>query len=172
MQATTIGLDIAKSVFQVHGVDAEGHLVIRRQLKRRQVIAFFQKMPPCLVGVEACASSHYWSRELQALGHSVRLMPPAYVKPYVKRQKNDMADAEAICEAVTRVNMRFVPTKTPAAKRANASSHPPSVHASANLGDQCNPCPPCRVWHRRAGRVQGHRGIAACRRRSKRQTSA
>jgi transposase len=114
MQAiTTIGFDIAKSVFQVHGVDAEGHLVIRRQLKRRRVIAFFQKMPPCLVGIEACGSSHYWSRELQAIGHTVRLMPPAYVRPYVKRQKNDMADAEAICEAVTRANMRFVPTKTP-----------------------------------------------------------
>jgi transposase len=110
---TTIGLDIAKSVFQVHGVDAAGQVVIRRQLKRRYVVAFFQKLPPCLVGIEACASSHYWSRELQALGHSVRLMPPAYVKPYVKRQKNDMADAEAICEAVTRANMRFVPTKTP-----------------------------------------------------------
>ena len=87
--------------------------VIRRQLKRRSVLAFFQKLPPCLVGIEACASSHYWSRELQALGHSVRLMPPAYVKPYVKRQKNDMADAEAICEAAARANMRFVPTKTP-----------------------------------------------------------
>jgi transposase len=110
---TTIGLDIAKSVFQVHGVDAAGQVVIRRQLKRRYVLAFFQKLSPCLVGIEACASSHYWSRELQALGHSVRLMPPAYVKPYVKRQKNDMADAEAICEAVTRANMRFVPTKTP-----------------------------------------------------------
>ena len=114
MQAiTTIGLDIAKSVFQIHGVDTDGQVAIRRQLKRRQVMAFFQKMPPCLVGIEACASSHYWSRELQALGHSVRLMPAAYVRPYVKRQKNDMADAEAICEAVTRANMRFVPTKTP-----------------------------------------------------------
>src|SRR3982074_19216 len=114
MQAiTTIGLDIAKSVFQVHGIDAEGKVVIRRQLKRRYVLAFFQKLPSCLVGIEACASSHYWSRELQALGHTVRLMPPAYVKPYVKRQKNDAADAEAICEAVTRANMRFVPTKTP-----------------------------------------------------------
>jgi len=110
---TTIGFDIAKSVFQVHGVDAAGEVVIRRQLKRRHVLAFFQKLPSCLVGIEACASSHYWSRELQALGHTVRLMPPAYVKPYVKRQKNDMADAEAICEAVTRANMRFVPTKTP-----------------------------------------------------------
>src|SRR3979409_498371 len=110
---TTIGLDIAKSVFQVHGVDAAGEVVIRRQLKRRSVLAFFQKLPPCLVGIEACASSHYWSREVQALGHTVQLMPPAYVKPYVKRQKNDAADAEAICEAVTRANMRFVPTKTP-----------------------------------------------------------
>jgi transposase len=110
---STIGLDIAKSVFQVHGVDADGQVVIRRQLKRRYVLAFFQKLPPCLVGIEACASSHHWSRELQAFGHTVRLMPPAYVKPYVKRQKNDMADAEAICEAVTRANMRFVPIKTP-----------------------------------------------------------
>jgi transposase len=110
---TTIGLDIAKSVFQVHGVDAEGQVILRRQLKRRYVLAFFQKLPSCLVGIEACASSHHWSRELQALGHTVRLMPPAYVKPYVKRQKNDATDAEAICEAVSRPNMRFVETKTP-----------------------------------------------------------
>jgi transposase len=110
---TTIGLDIAKSVFQVHGIDAEGKVLFRRQLRRRYVLAFFQKLPSCLVGIEACASSHHWSRELQALGHRVRLMPPAYVKPYVKRQKNDAADAEAICEAVTRANMRFVATKTP-----------------------------------------------------------
>ena len=109
---TTIGLDIAKSVFQVHGVDAQGQVVLRRQLKRRYVLAFFQRLAPCLVGIEACASSHHWSRELKALGHTVRLMPPAYVKPYVKRQKNDAADAEAICEAVTRANMRFVETKT------------------------------------------------------------
>jgi len=109
---TTIGFDIAKSVFQVHCVDAAGQVVIRRQLKRRYVLAFFQKLPPCLIGIEACASSHHWSRELQALGHTVRLMPPAYVKPYVKRHKNDATDAEAICEAVTRANMRFVATKT------------------------------------------------------------
>src|SRR6516164_8014658 len=108
-----IGFDIAKSVFQVHGLNAEGKVIIRRQLKRRHVLPFFQKLPPCLVGIEACASSHYWSRELQALGHTVRLMPAAYVKPYVKRQKNDATDAEAICEAVTRANMRFVETKTP-----------------------------------------------------------
>ena len=110
---TTIGLDIAKSVFRVHGIDAEGKVIIRRQLKRRYVLAFFEKLSPCLVGIEACATSHHWSRELKALGHNVRLMPPAYVKPYVKRQKNDAADAEAICEAVTRANMRFVETKTP-----------------------------------------------------------
>ena len=114
MQAiTTVGLDIAKSVFQVHCVDAQGNVVLRRQLKRRHVLLFFQKLSPCLVGIEACATSHYWSRELQALGHKVRLMPPAYVKPYVKRQKNDATDAEAICEAVGRPNMRFVETKTP-----------------------------------------------------------
>jgi transposase len=110
---TTIGFDIAKSVFQVHGVDAAGQVVIRRQLRRRSILSFFQKLPSCLIGIEACASSHYWSRELQALGHTVRLMPPAYVKPYIKRQKNDAADAEAICEAVTRPSMRFVETKTP-----------------------------------------------------------
>jgi transposase len=110
---TTIGLDIAKSVFQIHGIDGAGTVIIRRRLKRRFVLVFFQKLPPCVVGIEACATSHYWSRELTALGHTVRLMPPAYVKPYVKRQKNDAADAEAICEAVTRANMRFVETKTP-----------------------------------------------------------
>jgi transposase len=93
-------------------IGGSGQVVIRRQLKRRSVLAFFQKLPPCLVDIEACASSHHWSRDLQALGHTVRLMPPAYVKPYVQRQKNDAADAEAICEAVTRANMRFVPTKT------------------------------------------------------------
>ena len=114
MQAiTTIGLDIAKSVFQVHGIDADGRVVIRRQLKRRYVLTFFEKLAPCLIGIEACASSHHWARQLQILGHTVRLMPPSYVKPYAKRQKNDATDAEAICEAVTRANMRFVATKTP-----------------------------------------------------------
>lgn len=112
MHAVTIGLDIAKSLFQVHGIDAQGNVVIRRQLKRRQVVPFFSKLPPCVIGIEACATSHHWSRELQALGHTVRLMPPAYVKPYVKRQKNDATDAEAICEAVMRPSMRFVETKT------------------------------------------------------------
>lgn len=113
---TTIGLDLAKSVFQVHGIDAEGRVIVRQQLKRHRVIAFFQKLPPCLIGMEACASSHHWARELEALGHTVKLMPPAYVKPYVKRQKHDAADAEAICEAVQRPSMRFVPIKTPEAQ--------------------------------------------------------
>src|SRR5258708_21759471 len=106
-------MDLSRMVLQFIGVDAAGPMVFRRQLKRPRVMEFFQNLPPCLIGIEACASSHYWSRELQVLGHTVRLMPPAYVKPYVKRQKNDAADAEAICEAVARANMRFVPTKTP-----------------------------------------------------------
>src|ERR671920_653026 len=104
---TTIGLDIAKSVFQVHGISATGEVLIRRQVRRAPGVKFFASPPPCLIGIEACASAHHWSRELQNLGHEVKLMPPAYVKPYVKRQKNDMADAEAICEAVTRPTMRF-----------------------------------------------------------------
>ncbi len=111
-EVITIGLDLAKSVFQVHGVDGEGGVVFRRQLRRAQVLAFFKKQPPCLVGMEACATSHHWAREITALGHEVRLMAPRYVKAYVKRNKNDMADAEAICEAVTRPTMRFVEIKT------------------------------------------------------------
>ncbi len=110
---TTIGLDIAKSVFQVHGVDAGGEVIVRKRLSRARVIPFFAKLPRCLVGIEACSTSHHWARELIALGHDVRLMPAQYVKPYVKRGKNDAADAEAICEAVTRPTMRFVAVKTP-----------------------------------------------------------
>ena len=112
-QMATIGLDIAKSVFQVHGIGKSGSVVVQRRLRRSQVLAFFSKQSPCVVGIEACASSHFWAREIGALGHDVRLMPAAYVKPYVKRQKNDAADAEAICEAVTRPSMRFVPVKSP-----------------------------------------------------------
>jgi len=111
-EITTIGLDIAKSAFQVHAISATGTVVVRRQLKRRYVVQFFASLKPCLVGIEACATAHHWGRELAKLGHEVRLMPPRYVKPYVKRNKNDAADAEAICEAVTRPNMRFVPIKT------------------------------------------------------------
>jgi transposase len=113
MQITTIGLDLAKNVFQVHGVDATSQVVVRKSLRRSQMLPFFAKLPPCLVGIEACGTSHHWARELIKLGHEVRLMPPAYVKPYVKRGKTDAADAEAVCEAVTRPTMRFVPVKSP-----------------------------------------------------------
>jgi transposase len=113
MQITTIGLDLAKSIFQVHGVDAAGQVIVRRSLRRSQMLPFFAKLPPCLVGIEPCGTSHHWARELTKLGHAVRLMPPAYVKPYVKRGKTDAADAEAVCEAVTRPTMRFVPVKSP-----------------------------------------------------------
>lgn len=112
MQIATIGLDLAKNVFQVHGVDEVGKLTITRQLRRGQLIGFFKKLPPCLVGMEACATAHHWARELIKLGHTVRLMPASYVKAYVKRSKTDAADAAGICEAVTRPSMRFVPVKT------------------------------------------------------------
>ena len=112
MQVTTIGIDLAKNVFQVHGVDAAGKVVITKKLRRSQVLPLFEGLPRCLIGMEACATSHHWARELKALGHDVRLMPASYVKPYVKRNKNDAADAAAICEAVTRPSMRFVAVKT------------------------------------------------------------
>jgi transposase len=112
MQITTIGLDIAKNVFQVHGIDADEKIVVRKQLRRGQVLKFFASLPPCLVGLEACATAHYWSRELTKLGHEVRLMPAKDVKAYVRRNKNDAADAEAICEAVRRPTMRFVQAKS------------------------------------------------------------
>lgn len=112
MNATTIGIDIAKSVFQVHGVDAAGQVTVTKKLRRAEVMRFFEAIPPCLIGMEACATAHFWAREISALGHQVRLMPPSYVKAYLRRQKNDAADAEAICEAVTRPTMRFVPVKS------------------------------------------------------------
>jgi transposase len=114
MNAARVGLDLAKSVFQVHGVDVAGQAVVRRRLARSQLLGFFAKLPPCVIGMEACSSAHHWARELIRLGHEVRLIPPQYVKPYVKRNKTDAADAEAICEAVGRPNMRFVPIKTEA----------------------------------------------------------
>lgn len=113
MEVTTIGLDLAKNIFQVHGVGAAGAVMVRKALRRSQMLPFFSKLSPCLVGMEACATAHYWARELTRLGHQVRLMPPAYVKPYVKRGKSDAKDAEAICEAVTRPTMRFVAIKSP-----------------------------------------------------------
>src|SRR5215470_1562101 len=112
MQITTIGLDIAKNVFQVHGIDATEKVVVRKQLRRAQVIKFFAALPPCMIGMEACATAHYWAREFTKLGHQVRLMPAKDVKAYVKRNKNDAADAEAICEAVGRPTMRFVQVKS------------------------------------------------------------
>jgi len=112
-EVSTIGIDLSKHVFQLHGVDGAGRVVLCRRLRRGQVAAFFAALPPCLVGIEACGSAHFWAREIAAFGHDVRLMPPGYVKPYVKRNKHDAADAEAVCEAVRRPSMRFVPVKTP-----------------------------------------------------------
>jgi transposase len=112
MDVTTIGLDVAKQVFQVHGVDAHGQVVVRRQLRRKEVVAYFTKLPPCAISMEAGSSGHYWALRLRGLGHTVNLMAPQFVRPYVKTNKNDARDAEAICEAVTRPTMRFVPIKT------------------------------------------------------------
>jgi transposase len=112
MKITTVGVDLAKNVFQVHGVDERGETVLRKQLRRAQVATFFANLPPCMIGMEACASAHYWGRTLTCLGHTVRLMASQFVKPYVKTNKNDAADAEAICEAVGRANMRVVPIKS------------------------------------------------------------
>ena len=111
MQITTVGIDLAKNVFQVHAVDQHGKIALKKQLKRGQMAEFFANLPTCLIGMEACGSAHYWARKLQALGHTVKLMAPQFVKPYVKTNKHDAADAEAICEAVRRPNMRFVPVK-------------------------------------------------------------
>jgi transposase len=120
MEITTIGLDLAKNVFQVHGINGVGEVVVRKTLRRAQMIQYFTRLDPCLVGIEACGTSHYWAREIGKLGHEVRLMPPAYVKPYVKRGKTDASDAEAICEAVTRPTMRYVAIKSPEQQAALA----------------------------------------------------
>jgi transposase len=118
---STLGIDLAKSVFQLHGVDAEGCTVLRRQLRRSQMLAFFQRLPPCLIGMEACASAHSWARELDKFGHDVRLMQPSYIKGYVKRGKTDAADAEAICEAVLRPSMCYPAGDVSIAERAVCS---------------------------------------------------
>jgi len=112
MDITTVGLDVAKQVFQVHGIEAHGKVVVRKQLRRKEVVEYFTQLPPCVIGMEACSSSHDWARRLSGLGHRVKLMAPQFVRPYVKTNKNDARDAEAICEAVTRPSMRFVPIKT------------------------------------------------------------
>jgi transposase len=140
-EVSTIGVDIAKSVFQIHGVDAEGTVVIRKRVGRARVLEFFADLPPCRVGMEACATAHQWARELRKLGHDTRLMPPTYVKAYVKRGKNDAADAAAICEAVTRPSMRFVPIK-----RADVASDTGSSDPAADSADQRTSCSPCRAW--------------------------
>src|ERR1700685_2585171 len=124
MEITTVGLDLAKNVFQVHAINTVGEVVIRKSLRRAQMHRFFEQLDPCLVGIEACGTSHYWAREITKLGHEVRLMPPAYVKPYVKRGKTDASDAEAICEAVRRPTMRYVAIKSPDQQAALALHRP------------------------------------------------
>src|SRR5664279_953846 len=138
MQITMIGLDIAKNVFQVHGIDAAEKVVVRKQLRRGQVVKFFEGLAPCLIGMEACATAHHWARELKKLGHKVRLMPARDVKAYVKRNKNDDADAEAICEAVRRPSMRYVQVKS-AEQQSQLMLHSDarSADAATDPGDQC-----------------------------------
>jgi transposase len=157
MQITTIGLELAKRWFQVHGVDANGHIVVRKRLWRSAVIPYFRSLEPCLVGMEACATAHHWARELIALGHTVKLMPPAYVKAYVKRNKNDAADAEAICEAVARPSMRFVPVKDTEQQAVLMLHRARSLLVRQRTAGQCLARPPGRIRHHCAA------GFAACR---------
>ncbi|SEB14159.1 Transposase [Variovorax sp. YR216] len=135
MKITTIGIDLAKNVFQVHGVDEHGRAVMNKQLKRQQVVEFFANLPPCLIGMEACGSAHHWARKLQTLGHTVKLMAPQFVKPYVKSNKIDAADAQAICEAVGRPSMRFVPLKSV----ENQGAHLPVQVRAAVLNETLRP---------------------------------
>ena len=162
---TTIGLDIAKSVFQVHGVDAAGQVLIRRQLKRRTVLAFFEKLPPCLVGIEACTSSHHWSRELQALGPNVRLMPPALREALCQtaeercdRCGGHLRGSHQGEHAVRRDQ------DARAAELPDTPPHTPFAHPAADVGDQCHPGSSCGVWHRRTDWTQWCRAIARRRR--------
>ena len=138
-QVTTIGLDIAKHVFQAHGADAAGQVLFRKRITRGKLIGFLAAQSPCIVAMEACAGAHYWAREISKLGHSVRLMAPAYVKPFVKRQKNDAADAEAVCEAVQRPSMRFVPVKTEE-QQANAIVFRPEIFWCVSARNASMPC--------------------------------
>ena len=158
----TVGLDLAKSVFQIHGVDEAGRTSLRRRLARHQLIDYFAKLPPCLIGMEACSAAHHWARELSRLGHSVKLIPPQYVKPYVKRNKTDAADAEAICEAVARPNMRFVPIKT-IAGRFDPPSGSLGFRSAANLRHQYRSRPSDGIRRRR--RQRGIQRVAELRQR-------
>ncbi len=156
-EVSTIGLDIAKSVFQVHGVDVDGAVVIRKRISRAKVLEFFAALPTCLVGIEACPSAHHWSRKLQVLGHTVKLMPPSYVKAYLKRSKNDANDAAAICEAVTRPSMRFRANKIrTAAIRLDAASQPAASRSSANDAVECDPWAHGRARHHLSQGPQWH----------------
>jgi len=163
LNITTAGLDLAKSVFQVHGADEAGRPVVRKKLRRAQVLGFFAKLPPCLVGMEACGSAHHWARELEALGHEVRLIPPQYVKPFVKTNKNDAADAEAISEAMLRPTMRFAPIKSAEQQSVLMLHRGAGVAGTpAHHGNQRHSRALCRVRghcrHRRAQHQQADRG--------------
>lgn len=147
MQVTTIGVDLAKNVFQVHGIAEKDDVLFNKPLRRAQFLPYFAKLEPCLIGMESCSSAHHWARELTALGHEVRLIPPMYVKSYVKRGKSDAIDAEAICEAVTRPTMRFVAIKTVGeTSPAIASSGSRPFGSSKDAADQRPTWPGCRVW--------------------------
>ena len=164
MKITTIGIDLAKTVFQVHGVDERGKAVLRKQLKRKDVVSFFANLEPCLIGMEACGSAHYWARKLSELGHTVRLMAPQFVKPYVKTNKSDRNDAEAICEAVARPNMRFVPVKTADdAGGAGAAPSAPGIREGAHRAGQPDSRVAGRVRDRDSPRASGT-SPSACRR--------
>jgi len=162
-EVSTIGLDIAKAVFQVHGVDGAGTVVIRKRVSRAKMLEFFAELPPYLVGIEACPSAHHWGRELSGLGHTVKLMPPSYVKAYLKRSKNDANDAAAICEAVTRPSMRFVPIKTKDQQTALIPD-PAIAGASAYDAQQCATRAPGRTRRRVGQGPQRNRRVAQHRR--------
>ena len=167
MQITTIGLDIAKNVFQVHGIDAAEKVAVKKQFRRVQVTKFFEALPPCLVGMEVCATAHYWARELAKLGHEVRLMPAKDVKAYVRRNKNDAADAAAICEAVRRPTMRFVAVKSADQQGQLIQHRTRDLRPATDPGDQCLAGAYGRTWYRGGARARGAQEVAGdrCRRK-------